>query len=119
MSIRIFFCAYDQYVSETTERPKQFVGTEGRSTTVVSPGSIKFCIDPKWLNSSITLDFIASVSSIIELYDSELRNFREEKAQESKGAKTLETLDNIVNKKLQNNMADTNGKSRIENLFVL
>lgn len=43
--IRIFPRAYFQYKTEITERAEHFIGIEVGSTTLVSPFSIKFCVD--------------------------------------------------------------------------
>lgn len=117
-SIRVFLRSFDQYVNKVTERAKQLVNTDVPSAEIVSPVCLKFCIDPEWLESLIALDFIPRVKSFESLSDNTLMSYLDGKAKESKVVVTLETLDKLVSKNLRTNMADTNAKSRIENLFV-
>lgn len=117
-SIRYFLRAYDNYAKEVQERARQLVARNVVTNEVVTPVNLKFCVDSKWLESLIALNFIDKVSTYYDLSDSQLRSFLEKKAKESKEVVTLNMLDNIVKRELHTNMQDPNAKSRTENLFI-
>lgn len=83
-----------------TEKTKQLVNTYVSSAEIVSPVSLKFCIDPEWLELLITLDFIPGIKSVESLSDNTLRAYLGGKAKKSKVVVTLETLDEVINKEL-------------------
>lgn len=117
-SIRVFLQSFDQYVNEVTKWAKQLINTDVSFAEIVSPISLKFCIDPEWLERLIALEFILGVKSVESLSDNTLRSYLDDKAKDSKVVVILENLYKLVNKKLRINMADTDAKSRTENLFV-
>lgn len=116
-SIRIFLRLYDQYCNEVLERARQ-IGKSSRSTENVRPVNIKFCVDPDYLESLIALNLIPDVKDYDSLTDDTLRAFLDEKAEESREATNLDSLDIIVEQQLRMDMKDRNAKSRMENLFV-
>lgn len=109
-SIRVFLCAYDQYVAELQERACQLVGQNAVSTEAVKPVSLKFCVDAEWLESTFALGFINNVTAVEDLTGSEQRGHLMCKARESKKVLSLENLDRIVSQELRTNMRDTNPK---------
>lgn len=116
-AIRSFLRSYDQYAKEVEERARQL----SRHTVVtepISPVHLKFCVDADWIESLLTLGFIADTSSYEDLTDELLRSYLEKKAEESKEVVTIDTLDKLVEDKLRIDMTDSDARSRIENLFV-
>lgn len=87
-------------------------------SAVVTPVQLKFCLDVVWIESLIDLGFIDDVSSYETLTDDQLWTYLDKKSEESKETVTLDTLDDIVSKKLRIKISDSDAESRIENLFV-
>lgn len=117
-SIRIFLRLYDQYEREVTARAAQVTGADAATTEAVRPVSLKFCVDPEFLESAIALDLIPDASSYNDLTDTVLRKHLEAEAIDSKEALSLDALDEIVNRELRMDMANPNSRSRMQTLFV-
>lgn len=116
-SIRVFLKLYDQYSNEVKARAQQLTTVGSSSTQVVRPVSLKFCVDPEYLESAIAFGFIEA-ETYEDLTDSVLRKYLEKKAEESPEAITLEAIDSIVDRDLRMNMGDKNARSRMESLVV-
>ena len=116
-SIRTFLRKYDKYCHEIRSRALQIAGGSG-AADAVKPIDLKFCIDVEYLESSIALGFIPGVDSYETLTDTEVRNFLNSRAVESKEVVTLDKLDKIVDGELRTNMRNNNATARMKDLFA-
>lgn len=82
------------------------------------PAQMKFCVNSKWLESLIVLQFIMDVTSYGILADGQLRKYFESKAKSSNDVESIDMLDKIVEQSLSTDMTDKDAKSRIETLFM-
>lgn len=117
-SVRVFLRLYDQYVREIASRSKQLTVSGSISTEPIRPVNIKYCVDPEIIESALALGFIEGHSNYDKLPESKLRAYLEKKAEESKEAVNLDTLDSIVRTELKMDMSDSNATSRMESLFM-
>ena len=63
-SIRTFLKLYDQHKEEVLSGAEQITGACTTTNEAARPINIKYCVDPDWLESLITLGFIDDVTSI-------------------------------------------------------
>ncbi|PXF46452.1 hypothetical protein BWQ96_03777 [Gracilariopsis chorda] len=117
-SIRVFLRKYDQYSTEIKEKARQHTVTNTLSVKPVEPVSLKFCVDPEYLESALALNRIPFVTDIDALTDQDLRAYLEKKAEPSKSCANLSFLDHIVEHELRMDMRDIGARSRIESLFI-
>lgn len=75
-AIRSFFLHYDQYVKEVSARSRQVqsVGSSSESDPI-RPVELKFCVDPDWLKSALTMGFIEDCEEYDDLDDDKLRAY--------------------------------------------
>lgn len=74
-------------------RSSQVAGT-GITTEAVRPGALKYCVDQDYLDSLLSVDFIAEVLCYDELEDAEFRRNLEKKVASSK--RTLQSSHSTV-----------------------
>ena len=115
----MFLRLYDQYCKELTARAQQLTATLSSSTKeAIRSVNLKFCIDPKYIQSALALGFIKRFDDYESLTDSALMVYLESKATESKEYLDLDTLDSIVRSELSMDMRDKYFKSRMQSLFL-
>ena len=106
-AIRIFLKNYDAYSRTVIARAKQVCFSQdsaAKSSEVVLPVDLKFCVDGQLLHSALALDFIAGASVYDELEDKALRAYLDKHAEESEKAVNLDILDQIIVRDLRMNM---------------
>lgn len=105
-SIRFFLCEYDQYCKEITERAQQLTVDGATSSEPICPVSLKFCIDPEYLDSVIALGSLPGVTDYASLIDLELLKYFDSKAEDSNESVNLDALDKIFERELKMKMSD-------------
>lgn len=70
-SVRIFLRLHDQYSQEITASAAQCSANGSITTKGIRPVSLKYCVDPEYIESSIALDLVPSVISYEDLTDLE------------------------------------------------
>lgn len=117
-SILKFVLEYKKYAKEVEGRARQVrPSAETAMTEPVGPVNMKFCVDMKWLESTIALGFIDGIEEYDRLSDKVLFDFLESLAKEPKETINIESLDEIIGRELRMNISDTNAGSRVKNLF--
>lgn len=118
-TIRVFLSLYDQYEKEVYERAAQITNVSAVTTEAVRPVSLKYCVDPEYLESLIAFKRIKDVTSEEDRTDQKLRGYLDTKAQDSDVTVNLSSLDKIVSAELKMDMTNPDAVSRMENLFSL
>ena len=109
-SIRVFLRSYDHYCHEVVARAQQITRSEMVTTESVRPINLKYCVDPEYLESAISLGFLQGVEDYDSLSDETLREYLDHKAKQSKHTTTLESLDKLVSNELRMDMTDMDAR---------
>lgn len=77
LSIRVFLRVYDQYAVQIEARAHKLVRHAAVPTKPVTPLSLKFCVDPKWLDSTLAPGFIERFTTVDNATNIALRGYPE------------------------------------------
>lgn len=116
-SIRILPRLYDQYSDEVTAGAQHLTASWSTTTEAIRPVNLKFCIDPEYLESPVTLGLIPDVEDHDTPTNWALRSYLDYRFQAPQESMSLDTLENVVDRDLRMDITDTSARSPME--FVL
>lgn len=79
---------------------------------------LKYCVGAQHFKLCIKLGFIENVTSFKDMTNEQLRKYLDKEANGLEDAVTLESLNNLVEKKVMMHMDIRNSRSRMQSLFA-